>query len=63
MKKREELPPLMDTTQAARLLGVTRHCVTDLCNRGDIKAVRIGRVWRINRDALLDKCGMTGRRV
>lgn len=56
------LPPLMDSTTAARLLGVTRQEVSAMCGRGEIYAVRCGRVWRINRDRLLALCGMKTRR-
>lgn len=52
------LPELLDTRQAAQILNVTPRMVTDLCKRGRIKAVRLGKLWRVNRDALLDFAGL-----
>lgn len=52
------LPELLDTRQAAQVLNVTPRMVTDLCKKGRIKAVRLGKLWRVNRDALLDFAGL-----
>jgi excisionase family DNA binding protein len=54
-----KLPVLIDTHAAARILKCSEHYVGELCTRGDIQAVRIGRRWRINTAALLRKLGVS----
>lgn len=54
------LPALIDTHAAARLLGCSEHYVGELCSRGEIRATRIGRRWRINTAALLGQLGIEG---
>lgn len=49
---------LMTAKDAAAALGVSARMVTSMCARGDIKTVKVGRVWRINRDALAEKFGL-----
>jgi excisionase family DNA binding protein len=47
----------LSTGQAARLLGVSRQHIVDLCDRGALRCVRIGthrRVPRIDIEALLE---------
>lgn len=56
------LPLLLTAQQAAKLLNVSDKHVRDLCARGDIKSVRIGKSWRIGRDALLEQYGIVGTR-
>lgn len=56
--KREALAPLLTSTEAASVMRVVPRMVTKMCNSGELKAVRIGNRWRINRDALLAKCGL-----
>ena len=53
-----ELPPLASVQQVARACNVSERHVLRLCERGELKAVRLGKVWRINRDALAAKLGM-----
>ncbi len=53
-----ELPPLASVRQVARACNVSERHVLRLCERGELKAVRLGKVWRINRDALAAKLGM-----
>ena len=52
------MPELLSARQAAEVLQVTPRMVTDLCARGKLKAVRVGKLWRVNRDALLDFAGL-----
>ena len=54
----QPLPELLSTDQAAQVLNVSTRAVTDLCKKGRIKSIRIGKLWRINRDALLDFAGL-----
>jgi excisionase family DNA binding protein len=47
----------LSTGQAARLLGVSRQHVVDLCERGALRCVRVGthrRVPRVDVEAMLD---------
>lgn len=54
----EHLPALIDASTAAQLTGFSSHYVTDLCARGKIAGVKVGRRWRINTAALLDQFGL-----
>jgi excisionase family DNA binding protein len=49
-----DLPLVANTSQVARLLGVTTRHVANLTARGLIKATRLGRCVRYRRDAVLD---------
>ena len=55
---RSNLPPLIGVKATASFLGVSERLVRSLCATGNIKAVKVGAVWRINRDALLAQCGL-----
>lgn len=50
--------PTMGTPEAAFLLNCSEKHVRDLCARGDIKAVRIGKLWHINRADLCKRLGI-----
>lgn len=50
--------PLENSKWAARTMGISVRTVTRLCERGEIKAVKVGAQWRINRDALLEYAGL-----
>lgn len=56
------LPLLLNVKQAAELLNVSDKYVRDLCAAGKIKAVRVGSVWRVGRDALLEQFDIVGTR-
>ena len=49
----EELPLLLTVEELARTLRISRTMAYELVNRRDFPAVRIGRVIRVPRDALL----------
>lgn len=53
-----KLPALCGVSQAAELTGYSTHFVSDACARGDIKAVKVGRRWRIDTTALLRQFGL-----
>ncbi len=38
--------------EVAALLRVTRETIYDLLHRGDLAAVRVGRLWRIRPEAI-----------
>lgn len=59
----ERLPVSMTIEQAAVLLQLTDGGVRELCRRGVVPAVRLGKEWRIARDALrqcLEGTGVSG---
>ncbi len=53
-----KLPALITTEQAARVLGCTRRFVVKLCSSGEIKAVMVVSVWRVNTAELLVTAGL-----
>lgn len=53
-----DMPQLMTPRQAAAVLNVSGRHVLRLCERGELRAVKLGKVWRINRDALAKSCGL-----
>ena len=48
------LPLVLTTQQVADLLQVDHRTITNYCQRGQIKAFKIGKHWRITREALLN---------
>lgn len=54
----KELPALIDTTTGMKILGCSRRYFCELCQRGKIKAVKLGKAWRINTDSLLAFAGL-----
>lgn len=53
------LPPLMETREAAQLLGVSIRTLARLAGQGKIPgAVKIGKLWRFNRRKLYDFIGL-----
>lgn len=53
-----DMPQLVSVRQAAQVLNCSGRHVMRLCERGELKAVKLGRLWRINRDALAARCGL-----
>lgn len=53
-----ELPQLITPKQAARILGVHERTVVSMCARGELKAVKVRSLWRINRAALMASVGL-----
>ena len=56
----DDLALLIDANQAARIASTSAKFIRDRCKDGTIKAVKIGRVWRINRDEFLKQFGLSG---
>lgn len=46
------------TAEAAIITGLSRRTVARMCGRGDVKAVKMGRAWLINRSALMAALGL-----
>lgn len=45
--------PFLTTKEAAKLLGMPLRTVQSLCKRGEIKALKIGKRYRILRENLI----------
>ena len=52
MRKQEQLPIVLTPAEAMDVLGVGKNTMYRLLNSGQLPAVRIGRSWRIKKDAL-----------
>lgn len=50
----QTLPPWCDAETAGRWLGVSKWLVYDLCRSGRLRSVKLGRLLRIPRSALLE---------
>jgi excisionase family DNA binding protein len=48
----EQLPEMLRPEEAAAVLGVSKGLVYELCRRGDLASVRLGRLLRIPRSAI-----------
>lgn len=55
-----DMPLMLDCKQAASILSVSPRTVSRMCERGDLRAVKVMSVWRINRAALMQYAGMEG---
>lgn len=55
---RTTLPPLITSEVAAQLVAGSTRKITDMCKRGEIKAVKLGHDWRINTAAFLEQFGI-----
>lgn len=53
----EQLPELLDVTEAATVLGVGRGSVYQAVHKGDLDGVRVGRLLRIPRHSLMALAG------
>jgi excisionase family DNA binding protein len=53
-------PQLLTVRQASEILGVSTSFLYDAIARGEIAAVRIGRLIRLHPDALLGQGGSDG---
>jgi excisionase family DNA binding protein len=59
IKQGYRLPSGLSTTaQAARALGVSERLVRSMCARGEVRAVKCGRVWRVNMGELYAAVGL-----
>ena len=53
-----DLPPLLKIEEAAEILGTSGHNVRNRCIRGDLDAVKVGSIWRVNTLSLLLMTGL-----
>lgn len=49
------VPLILDTTQAALLLQITPDRLAHLCKTGQFPAMRVGKAWRIGREAIRER--------
>jgi acetyl-CoA synthetase len=50
--RREDLEELLLPAEVARILRVTTRTVERYCKQGRLRAVKVGRLWRIPRSSL-----------
>jgi excisionase family DNA binding protein len=50
--RREDLEELLLPAEVARILRVTLRTVERYCKQGKLRAVKVGRLWRIPRSSL-----------
>lgn len=51
---------MLDADQAASLANCSPKHIRDLLRAGKLQGVKLGNVWRVNRDALLENLGLAG---
>jgi excisionase family DNA binding protein len=56
----EQLPEVLRAEEVAAWLGCSRGLVFELCKRGELKSLRLGRLLRIPRESLLALRGDRG---
>ena len=49
----DEVPIVVDIPYVAWVLGVTPETVRKECQRGNLKAFKVGEMWRIRKDDLI----------
>ena len=54
----DDVPVIIDLPYLARLLGVTYDTAKRLCATGQIEAFKVGKQWRIARDAVMRHAGI-----
>lgn len=57
-KDLKTLPLMLDVETARQVPGCSDRYMRTLCESGQVRAVKMGRVWRVNRDSLLAFCGL-----
>lgn len=50
---KHSLPPMLNSNQAAEVANLSQRTINRMCSTGKLKAVKVGSIWRINRDNLL----------
>lgn len=50
IKSFDDLPLIMDCEYVATLLGIHINSIYKLCLNGEIKAFKVGKLWRIKRE-------------
>jgi len=50
----EQYNDVLSVEQLMQALGIGKNTAYDLLNNGDIQAFRIGKIWKISKEALED---------
>lgn len=50
---------MLKPCDAARIAGISTRSITRLCEKGAIKAAKLGSSWRINRAAFMQQLGLS----
>lgn len=58
LENKATVSPLVSVREAAQLCGTSERHITRMCTVGEIKAVKLGRIWRIDRAAFMAKLGL-----
>lgn len=53
-----DLPAMLTCEEAAEIAGVSSRFVSKLCALGEVEATHIGKIWRINTEGWLRRCGL-----
>lgn len=54
----DSLPSLITPTTAEAAIGISAKHLIRMVERGEIRGIQIGRCWKLNRDDLLNVCGL-----
>ncbi|PYX01597.1 MAG: hypothetical protein DMG86_09860 [Acidobacteria bacterium] len=52
MPERKKIEPLLDSTEAARLLNINPHTLQRMARLGQVPALKLGKLWRFQKSAL-----------
>lgn len=52
------LPLLIDVRTASAIANVSDRYIRELCEKGVVRAKRLGKAWRIDRDNFLEYLGL-----
>ena len=52
------MPLFLTVEQASDILQCHPRTITRMCERGDLPACRVGNRWKVNRDKLMEYCGL-----
>lgn len=58
MEKHEKRSEMVGTEEGARILGISVATFTRLCRKGEIKAAKVGKQWRVGREWLMQYAGL-----
>ena len=53
-----DLPVLLDVRTAAEIGGFSEKFIRDQLRTGEIRGCKVGKAWRVNRDAYLSQLGI-----
>lgn len=57
--RKNDMKPFLNTSECAFVLGCSTVTVTRLCVAEKLKAMRVGRSWRVNARSFADYTGLT----